>query len=28
LIENYMAKFKIPDNKLDDIITETIENFN
>lgn len=28
LIENYMAKFKIPDSKLDDIITETIENFN
>jgi len=28
LIENYMNKFNIPDNKLDDIIIETIENFN
>jgi hypothetical protein len=28
LIENYMEKFNIPDSKLDDIITETINNFN
>ena len=28
LIENYMTKFNIPDNKLDDIINETIQNFN